>query len=275
MNSKILLCFLLSSGLALDAQERAAVPQVMHLATALDHITAIDLGESITLIAVGSDAFQVERREDKVLIKPLEEGIATDLLIWTPTRRLIYELDPPGEVKHMNFAVDNRIERRTATLAAAAAQEEAGDSLMARAFLAALPIASSDIRDHKNGITVRVEHVLFSKRSVYLHCSIRNLGQGSYRLLSPTAARLIVSHPAVSLVGRGRSQLASSEVGKMRGLKSFPLLPTSVQVSNDRLAPGQTAEVVIALAQPLDAGALLSLTFAPDGTGAVQAFVVL
>jgi hypothetical protein len=273
MKPKFLPGFLLALAFPLGAQERAAAPQVIHLGTALDHLTAIEFGEPVELVAAGSDAFDIQRQGDKVLIKPLSAGVATDLLVWTRTRRLIYELEPAGEVNHMNFAVDSRIEPKTAP-ESRAPQEPATDSLMTRAFLAALPVASSTVHDRKDGITVRVEHMLFSKSSVYLHCSIRNLGRGSYALVTPKLERLLVARPAVSLIGRRRSQITASEMRKMRGLRSFPLSAISVQVSREQVAPGETAEVVIAV-QPLDSITLLSLTFAPYGTHSVQAFVVL
>lgn len=278
MRTKFFLGFLVIIAFPARAQERAPVAKVIHLATALDHLTAIEFGEPVTLVAAGSDAFDIQRRDDKVLIKPLAAGASTDLLVWTSTRRLIYELDPPGEVKDMNFAVDSRMESGSGDRKPAAQgrnPQDSADALMARAFLAAQPVANAAVHDQKDAVTVRVEHVLVSKNSIYLHCSIRNLGRGSYTLMAPKVERLLVAHPAISLVTRSRSQLTGSEMGKMRGVKSFSLAPASVQVSNEQVAPGQSAEAVIALAQPIDPAALLSLTFVPYGTRAVQAFVVL
>lgn len=278
MSAKVFLGFFLAIAFPVCAQERATVPKVIHLATALDHLTAIEFGEPVTLVAAGSDAFDIQRQGDKVLIKPLATGASTDLLVWTSTRRLIYELDPPGEVKDMNFAVDSRMESGSGArkpAAQAGIPQDSADALMARAFLAAQPIANAAVHDQKDAVTVRVEHLLLSKNSIYLHCSIRNLGRGGYTLMAPKVERLLVAHPAISLVTRSRSQLTGSEMGKMRGVKSFSLAPASVQVSSEEVAPGQTAEVVIALAQPIDPVALLSLTFASYGRRAVQAFVVL
>ena len=275
MRTRYVLSFFLAIA-SVRAQERATVPKVIHLATALDHLTVIEFGEPVTLVAAGSDAFDIQRQDDKVLIKPLATGVSTDLLVWTSTRRLIYELDPPGEVKDMNFAVDSRVESGARKPAAQAGiPQDSADALMARAFLAAQPIANTAVHDEKDAVTVRVEHVLLSKSSIYLHCSIRNLGRGSYTLMAPKVERLLVAHPAISLVTRSRSQLTGSEMGKMRGVKSVSLAPAGVQVSSEQLAPGQTAEMVIALAQPIDSIALVSLTFAPYGTRTVQAFVVL
>ena len=86
-----------------------APTEVIHVATALDHLTVLEFGEPVTMAATGSPAFQIERHDDKVFIKPLKAGASTDLFVWTASRRFAYELEPPGEVKNMNFAVDSRV----------------------------------------------------------------------------------------------------------------------------------------------------------------------
>ena len=48
----------------------------MRVETALNHLTIIELSEPITMVAAGSPAFKIERRENKVFIQPLEEGKA-------------------------------------------------------------------------------------------------------------------------------------------------------------------------------------------------------
>src|SRR6516225_8202108 len=86
-----------------------APTEVVYVATALDHLTVLEFGEPVTMAAAGSPSFQIERHEDKVFIKPLKDGVSTDLFVWTASRRFTYELEAPGEVKDMNFAVDSRM----------------------------------------------------------------------------------------------------------------------------------------------------------------------
>src|SRR5215831_19843647 len=81
--------------------------EVVHVATALDHLTVLEFGEPVTMAAAGSAAFQIERQENKVFVKPLKPGVSTDLFVWTASRRFAYELEPAGEVKNMNFAIDS------------------------------------------------------------------------------------------------------------------------------------------------------------------------
>ena len=83
------------------------VPSLVHVATALNHLTVLEFHEPVTMAAAGSSDFQIERQEDKVFIKPAKPEASTDLFVWTASRRFAYELETTAEVKNMNVTVDN------------------------------------------------------------------------------------------------------------------------------------------------------------------------
>src|SRR5499427_8227433 len=80
--------------------------RIVHLKTALNHLTVIEVGEPVIQVAAGSPSFKVEWRENKVFVQPTEADAASNLFIWTATQRLNYELEPAGSVESMDFAVD-------------------------------------------------------------------------------------------------------------------------------------------------------------------------
>ena len=80
--------------------------RIVHLKTALNHLTVIEVGEPVLEVAAGSPSFKVEWRENKVFVQPTEADAATNLFIWTASQRLNYELEPAGTVASMDFAVD-------------------------------------------------------------------------------------------------------------------------------------------------------------------------
>src|SRR5712671_8118584 len=82
---------------------------VVHVTTALNHLTVLEFHEPVTMAAAGSSAFQIERQDNKVFVKPTKPGVSTDLLVWTASRRFAYELETTEEVKTMNFAIDAAI----------------------------------------------------------------------------------------------------------------------------------------------------------------------
>src|SRR6185312_820577 len=89
------LAFLLILQIAAPAQVGSAPVtrnrgDVIHIATALEHLTVLEFTEPVNMAAAGSSAFQIERHENKVFIKPLRAGSSTDLFIWTTTERFVY-----------------------------------------------------------------------------------------------------------------------------------------------------------------------------------------
>src|SRR5712672_1765543 len=104
----LILIYSLCAIAALSQQSGTSSPNsVLHVATALNHLTVLDFHEPVTMAAAGSSDFQIERESNKVFVKPVKSGAATDLFVWTASRRFAYELETTQEVKNMNFAIDN------------------------------------------------------------------------------------------------------------------------------------------------------------------------
>ena len=61
--------------------------KITRVETAMNHLTVIELAEPVTLAAAGSPLFNIERRENKVFIQPLEAGATTNLFVWTASGR--------------------------------------------------------------------------------------------------------------------------------------------------------------------------------------------
>src|SRR5215467_4903155 len=131
--------------------------EVIHLATALDHLTVLEFGEQVIMAAAGSPSFQIERHEDKVFIKPLRAGSSTDLFVWTATRRFAYELESPGEVKDMNFAVDNAEPQSPLAPDNRVQMQQVADMILTKAFLGAERIDSTYIKDREGRVTIRIQ----------------------------------------------------------------------------------------------------------------------
>src|SRR6516225_7926574 len=86
-----------------ESSDRA---QIIHLKTALNHLTVIELREPVVQVATGSQSFKVEWRENRVFVQPTQADASTNLFIWTASERLNYELEPAADVAGTDFAVD-------------------------------------------------------------------------------------------------------------------------------------------------------------------------
>src|ERR1700733_12203451 len=109
MKRSIPLILLYSLGAIAALSQGSSPPDpnvVVHVATALNHLTILEFQEPVTMAAAGSSDFQIERESNKVFVKPVKSGAATDLFVWTASRRFAYELEITQEMENMNFAID-------------------------------------------------------------------------------------------------------------------------------------------------------------------------
>ncbi len=257
-----------------DRPQPSLSSDVIHVATALDHISVLEFGEPVTMAAAGSPAFQIERHEDKVFIKPLRPGVSTNLFVWTASRRFNYEIDSPGEVRNMNFAIDNTLPKPAPTPDPEEQISRIADSMLSWAFLNVEPIDASAIKDHTGDVQVRVESVLESSNTLYIHYSIRNLSGRDYRVLAPTVSRLLPVRSSVSLVALERTQLDKKMARKLGNAKQLSLQPAKAEARKMDLAPNEETSGVIAIRGQFPESSVFQITFPDNGEHHVTAVFV-
>lgn len=269
------LLILLSVGLAEtgNISAQSASQLAVHLATAMDHITVLEFGEQVIQAAVGSSSFNVEWRANKVLIKPMKQDASTDLFVWTASRRFAYELDPPGEARNMNYAVDNLtpVNKAVATTSTDAQMAEIADMVLMRTLLGAERIDSSTIKDHRGSVIVRVENVFQSANGLYVRYSITNMTAQPYHVQKPGVTQLTAVRSGVSLLGLEKTQLDADMLHSIHSANRNSLTVTSSQMTKDELGPGETTRGVIVLRQQFTPPTVLELAFTDAGDRHVAA----
>jgi Conjugal transfer protein len=244
---------------ALAAQQPQAPAQnVLHIATALNHLTVLEFHEPVTMAAAGSSDFQIERQDNKVFVKPTKPGVSTDLLVWTASRRFAYELETTEEVKTMNFAIDAAIPDAPPVVSSSA--DELADMMLTRAFLGAVQMHSS-VRTRPNEVSIRVEQVFRTRSTVYVHYTIENDTEASYRAGLPAVFELKPEHSSISLGSIAHTQLDSRGLKKLGTAKALPLAVGHVENESEQLEPGSSAQGVVAIRQDLKGPAVLQLVF--------------
>src|ERR1700727_1163875 len=140
-SASLILIYGLCAIAALSQQSGAPSPNaVVHVATALNHLTVLEFHEPVTMAAAGSSDFQIEREANKVVGKPIKSGAATDLFVWTASRRFAYELEITQEVKNMNFAIDSAPPAPAPPPKPVVDADSVADVVLTRALLGAEPI---------------------------------------------------------------------------------------------------------------------------------------
>ncbi|HTC92019.1 MAG TPA: TrbG/VirB9 family P-type conjugative transfer protein [Terriglobales bacterium] len=270
----ILVLFLLTTLAFAEDARPSGTGDVIHVATALDHLTVLEFGEPVTMAAAGSTAFQIERQENKVFVKPLKPGVSTDLFVWTSSRRFAYELEPAGEVKNMNFAIDSLTPAPKPVPDAHEQMAKIADMMFTKAFLGAEWIDNTSIKDTKDRIMVRVEEVLESGNTLYIHYAISNSTRRPYRVLEPTLYQLLPCAPTISLPSIAHTQLSQSLVRKLGPAKRTTLQAANAETQTQDLAPGHETRGVIAIRQQFSGPTVFELVFRDAGDHNVTAVFV-
>lgn len=249
--------------------------RIVHVQTALNHLTVIEVGEPVTMVAAGSDVFKVEWRENKIFVQPTEPSVATNLFVWTASERLNYELDPAGPVAGMDFAIDQRAPRPAAAKPAAVSHENRTEQT--DALLGGRPVRLERFREPKNRVIVLLEDTFRRDNELFVRYAVRNDSQNPYDLDKPQAFTLQAAQPR-QLYRRMNFQLTDGEVKGLEGAEEHPVEVLDAGLRSTRLAPSQETVGVVGVNLPAaknGAPTVLRLTFANDSKGPITATLVL
>ena len=249
---------------ALSQQTGTPSPNaVVHVATALNHLTVLEFHEPVTMAAAGSSDFQIEREANKVFVKPIKSGAATDLFVWTASRRFAYELEITQEVKDMNFAID------TAQPAPAPAPkpvvetdtDQFADVVLTRALMGAEEIKQTSARKAKGQVSVRVEQAFRTRSTVYIHYTMENNSGLFYRVNPPEAYQLKADDPPISLTSLTHTQLDRATLEELGDTHALALPVAHAEAEAEDLHPGETTQGVVPIRQDLKSPVVVQLVF--------------
>jgi len=222
--------------------------RIVHLETALNHLTVIEVGEPVLQVATGSPSFKVEWRENKVFVQPTEVGAATNLFIWTASQRLNYELEPAGPVTNMSFAVDQapvHVEPVKPTNAAPAAPTL---SAITELLLAGKPVRLLPSKQRAaKPVDVWISDVYEKEGRLLVRYAVRNQGAVPYAVETPLVYQLDGVRVPQSLQTLVNSQLGDEQAAKLKAKQQTPVKVLDGQMQSAQIAPGGEAVGVVAL----------------------------
>jgi hypothetical protein len=276
---KILICCLIVSGLIGSAQKLETQTldpkKVIRVETAKDHLTVLELGEPVTMVAVGNqNAFSIERRENKVFVKPIEDDAETNLFIWTSTGRFSYELVPAKAVDQMHFAID-QVSVPVAKIQPEKEPLPKPSPIPADMLTRAKPILLQGHRETQGRVEIALRDLYQDGSRLFVRYAVINHSAREYDLTTPAISRLLGVHSPVSLIPFREHQLGERLVRSIR---------SESQIRFDVVDANQVAQVAaggqgfgwLAIEE---VGAteisVLRLEFASDDRGPVDAVLVL
>jgi len=279
----------LGASLALAAISAAAQStnfnQIQHIETALNHLTVIDFAEPVVTVAVADpDAIQIERHDDKVFLKPLKDGVATNLFVWTASRQIAYEIDPAGDLAKMNVIIRNAPEPKLHKPDQDAATSEPSDQqiqkiaslVLTQALMGTESIAHEKSKDAVSGVNVTLEQAFRSKDTLYIRYSIANQSTEPFRITTPDVSMPRPTELPISIVSLRNRQLLphTFEAFKTKAGAMVPVV--SAESASTDLVSGQNSTGVITIGVSQDSQPQLYLFYFGNGqNGPVIAEAVL
>lgn len=253
--------------------------RVVRVETARDHLTVIELNEPVSMVAVGNqNAFTVERRENKVFVKPAEEDARTNLFIWTTSSRYSYELVLAPSVEQMHFAIDQPPLQlvSTNTQAKEPVPVDLGPQLPAEMLTQSQAVLLYGERDRTRKVEVLLRDLYQDGDHLYLRYTVLNHGPRAYRPARPAVIHLDPVKSSFSLI-----PLAGSQLGEraLREIKTRTAGEVQVVAGEEPEAVPAGKQAAGWIAFRLGASGkreqLVRVAFAPDAASAVNAVLVL
>lgn len=278
----ITILFLALGAIAAGAQTTSQ-SQIRHIETSLNHLTVLEFGESVTTLAIADpDSFQVERHDDKVFVKPLREGVSTNLFVWTASRELSYELDPAGQLAQMDVLV--RTEPAPSPNTSTQASAEPSDAeirkiaslVLTQAMMGVEDIVHDAEKPATGRVEVHLEQVYRAKDRIYIRYSVTNQTNSPFRITTPDVCAPVPTEPPISLLSLRNHQISSRTFTSFKATRVSGLTVMQAESGVRDLAPGEKTAGVISIGTPTsNPPKIYQLNFGADQNGPLKVEAVL
>jgi hypothetical protein len=230
--------------------------QIQHIETALNHLTVIDFAEPVVTVAVADpDSIQIERHDDKVFLKPLKDGVATNLFVWTASRQIAYEIDPAGDLAKMNVIIRDAPEPTLHRPDHDAASSEPSDQqiqkiaalVLTQALMGTENVLRESSKVATNGVSVEISQVFRSKDALYSRYTITNQSTAPFRITTPDVYEPQPTQQPISIVSLRDRQLSPQTFAAFKAKQGTSVPVVSAEAAPTDIAPGQKSTGVVTI----------------------------
>ena len=222
---------------------------VVHLKTALNHLTVIELSEPVVEVAVASPSFKVEWRENKVFIQPIEPEGRTNLFIWTSSERFNYELEPPGSVRDMDFVIDHGT-GRPKPVTGSSSDPLPTPMTISDFLLKSQPVRMMSTAHASKPVEAWISDLYEKDGQLLVRYTVFNHDTEPYAVNTPQVFQLDGVHSAESLYTLRNCQLAENQVSKLTIKHRIPVKVLKQEQQPETLNPGEQATGIVSLEIP-------------------------
>ena len=280
---KTITIFFLALGAIAAGAQTTSSNQIRHIETSLNHLTVLEFGESVTTLAIADpDSFQVERHDDKVFVKPIRDGVSTNLFVWTTSRELSYELDPPGPLAQMDVLVRTEPVPNPHTSMQASAEPSDAEMrkiaslVLTQAMMGVEGIVHDAEKLATGRVEVDLEQVYRAKDRIYIRYSVTNQTKSPFRVTTPDVCAPVPTEQPISLVSLRNHQITARTFTSFKTTQVSGLTVMQAESAVRDLAPGEKTTGVIGIG--ISTGnppQIYQLNFGADQTGPLKVEAVL
>jgi hypothetical protein len=222
--------------------------RIVHLKTALNHLTVIEVAEPVVQVASGSPSFKVEWRENRVFVQPTEPDAATNMFIWTASQRLNYELEPAGAVADMDFAVEQMPVHVEPVKPANSTAPAPASALITELLLTGKPVPRLPSKQRASKpVEVWISDLYEKDGRLLIRYAVRNHSSEPYSIDTPAVYELDGVRSPQSLYRLANSQLGDEQAAKLKAKQQTPVKVLAGEIRPAQIGPGEEAVGVVAL----------------------------
>ena len=280
---KMLTTMSLALAVAAAGAQTTSQSQIRHIETSLNHLTVLEFGEPVTTLAVADpDSFQVERHDDKVFVKPLCEGVSTNLFVWTASREMSYELDPAGKLAQMDVLLrtEPAVNPHTSTRASTDTSDDdirkIASLVLTQAMMGVEDIAHDAVEHQTGRVQVDLEQVYRAKDRTYIRYSVTNHTKAPFRVTSPDVHVPVPTEHPISLQSLRNHQITPQTFTAFKARQDSDIEVMQAEAGTLDLPPGEkTAGVIVIGNSTGNPPQIYQLNFGADQYGPLRVEAVL
>ncbi len=259
----VLASFVLSASAFSPAMAQTRVEVI---ATALHHVSVVQVPEPVENVALGTPMVHVEWNGNKVLIQPQKPGIDTNMVVFTRRTTYLYEIAAAAEPTGMSYLVKESAPPPPPTppIPSPAAIQREHDQLFSSILLKTQAIDSTKLRQKKHTVVVMIVQVPEDDGNYYVRLSVTNGSTHTYRLQNPTVQKIDPAFGAGAAYANIHRQLGQDEFNKFHNFQLTPVVSHGSTLEATDMPPDTTMDWVVALTKPEITPAIFRFIFAPD-----------
>ena len=246
------------------------------IATALHHVSVVQVPEPVENVALGSTQVHVEWHANNILIEPQRAGVDTNMVVFTHRTTYLYEIAAASEPGAMSWLVKERAPAPPPPPPVPSPDEvqREHDRLFASLLLNARSVDTSTINPKKHSVAIRVAQVSEDAHNYYVRLSATNTTTHTYRLQNAVVMKIDPAFSADTAYKNVDRQIGTEAFKDFRAYQQTPVIAHGSTLDMTDMPPDTTMEWVVALTKPDVTPAIFRWTFAADQGTPVYAVAI-